>query len=73
MFSALPRLWVAIPGHPTRSRANAGVFGSITGALFAVACPVCNKQRCASIVSFHSLGTITVYSLNIQSDVVYTF
>jgi hypothetical protein len=61
MFSALARLWVAIPGHPTRSRANAGVFGSITGALFAVACPVCNKRRCSSIVSFHNFGTTPVH------------
>lgn len=43
IIAALAGVWAAIPGRPARTRAQAGVLGSVTGALFAVACPVCNK------------------------------
>ncbi|WP_196776957.1 hypothetical protein [Haloechinothrix halophila] len=43
VVAVLAGVWAAIPRRAVRTRANAGVLGSLTGALFAVACPVCNK------------------------------
>ncbi|GAA3550466.1 hypothetical protein GCM10022222_37490 [Amycolatopsis ultiminotia] len=43
LTAVLTGLWVAIPRPSVDARGRGGVAGSVTAAVFAVGCPVCNK------------------------------
>lgn len=59
VVAVLAGVWAAIPRLAVRTRANAGVLGSLTGALFAVACPVCNKIILALL---GASGALTIWA-----------